>query len=405
MNTGSGFFSLVVIIALLTACVGGGGGGSTSSAPKSHTYSTTSSRGDYSEWTLSGDLLDAVWYSVTDAGDVAYTTTIAATCGAEDAFGVHTCTVDTSDCVDGIFSCPTSTPTDLYVREVPGVALYVQVAGDTQLHVGFAKDSTACSQDVSGDYTMIRTGLGLNEMFGMVQTDSNFINILHSDFGFYSSAVTDTPTVTYRTVTESEAIADEGCTDGVRSRRLGSGDLVRSMITHSGLFVLDLPAGQGGEIGFTVANAASLVDFSGKSFGGISFPDSGPPQFINAEIGTVSSGLVTMAVTFDTGESGSMNLMPLTTPSSVTNPGYPDFSVVPTGYDMSTLAGSFPSPASIPGMFKVDVPIDTGRVVLAAMKFHGKVIAVGVGYNWRDAGSAFPYSGLFNTGNFILFEK
>lgn len=275
---------------MLTACGGGGGGdsGTTNTNNTPYTYATTSSKGDYSEWTLSGNHLDATWTTVQSDGQVAYTTIISATCGAEDSFGVRSCTIDSSSCMDGASVCPAAGPTGSFnLREVPGVALYAEIDSitDPQLHLGFVKDSGACSQDVSGDYTSIRTGLGVAENFGLYRSDSDFINILHSDFGFDTPDSNSSQTLAYRTGSESETLVDGGCIAGVRIREMGGGIIVRSMITDSGLFVLDLPAGQGGLLSFRVDNAATLADFANKSFGGISYPDNDTPRFVNAEFG------------------------------------------------------------------------------------------------------------------------
>lgn len=133
--------------------------------------------------------------------------------------------------------------------KAPGVALFVQTgsgpAASGQLHIGFAKDSGVCGEDVSGDYTMMQIGLGLTESFGVYRSDANFLNIAHADFGFDTPDMnTTTQTVAYRTGTPTTLFNNDGCTDGVRTRSAG-GTTVRSMMTASGLFVLDLPAGQG----------------------------------------------------------------------------------------------------------------------------------------------------------------
>jgi hypothetical protein len=58
---------------------------------------------------------------------------------------------------------------------------------------------------------------------------------------------------------------------------------------------------------------------------------------------------------------------------------------------------------------------DSGRIVMSAMKFSSKVIAIGVVYNYRDTSDIdwrieggmtnFGTAGLYNTGEFILFER
>jgi len=88
------------------------------------------------------------------------------------------------------------------------------------------------------------------------------------------------------------------------------------------------------------------------------------------------------------------------------------FTAAVTGYSSNVLSADYATPADIPGLFKLDNPSDDGRVVLAAMKYNSKVIAVGMVYNYRTSyetnpatGMAFNPDGLYNTGNFILFEK
>jgi len=176
------------IALILTGCGGG------SSSPGSTTYSTTSNKGDYSEWTLSGNSLNANWEVINSTGDVNYTYTIAATCSAADADSVHQCTISTASCADGLATCPTTLPAGTFdMMEVPGVALLVHTtenSGGDELQVGFVKDANACNDDVSGDYTDIRTGIGLRDSFGMYRSDNNFLNVVHSDFGFDTTATT-----------------------------------------------------------------------------------------------------------------------------------------------------------------------------------------------------------------------
>lgn len=399
----------------------GGGGSNTSSAGStSYTYSTTSSKGDYAEWTLSGSQLTAAWNVIQTDGTIAYTLNFTSTCGMADTFGVHTCTVDaaTSTCSNGALTCPGTFTGDFSMMEVPGVALFVHTGSgsSSQLNVGFAKDSGACTQDVSGDYTTIHTALGSTENFGLFRADSNILNVTHGDFGFDTSNSTATPTVAYRTGTPDVTFSDSGCVNGVRTRVLvGSGDIIRSMMTASGLSVWDLPSGQGGLISFKTANAATLSDFANKSFGGISFPDDAPPEPISAISGAVSGNQVDVTAVSGGGGSLTVNIKALATTATATSPAYPDFTVAPTGYTSTnpTLATTYPTPAAIPGMFKLDGALaDTGRVIMAAMKFNGKVIGVGMVYNYRttsetnpSTGANFTSDGLYNTGNYILFER
>lgn len=379
------------------------------------TYSTTSTRGDYSEWSISGNDLSAEWQVVNESGQIDFIYTIEATCGTSDEFGIKVCSISTASCTNGVAVCGDMPSGSLEMMDIPGLALFVnsEDAGvDKQLHVGFAKNANACSDNVSGDYTFIRTGLGLNENFGMYRSDSDFVNIMHSDFGFDTADGNVTQSVAYRTGTESETLTDGGCVDGVRFRTAGGSDL-RSMMTESGLFVLDLPAGQGGLISFKINQAASLSDFAGKTLGGISFPDNDDPSPILATLGTVSADKIEITLGV-AGSTSTLHLMDLGTADSLTNPSYPDFTVTPGGYDSAALSADYPNPDSIPGLFKIEDPTDSGRVILAGMKFNGKVIGIGMVYNERntsdidpsagDGVTTFDADGLYNTGNFIIFE-
>lgn len=408
----------LALVLSLGGC-GGGGSSTSSSSSTNQTYSTTSSKGDYAEWTLSGDQLTANWNVIQTDGSIAYTLDFTSTCGSADSYGVRTCSVDTSTstCSDGALTCPGTFTGDFSMMEVPGVALFVQTGSGTsgQLNVGFAKDSGACTQDVSGDYTTIHTGLGTTENFGLYRVDSNLLNVTHGDFGFVTTDANATQSIEYATGTPTATFTDSGCTAGVRTRVLtGSGDTIRSMMTASGLSVWDLPSGQGGLISFKTANAATLADFANKSFGGISFPDNASPEPISATSGAVSGNQVDITAVVG-GSSASVNIKAVATAATVTSPAYPDFTVAPSGYTSGTtaLATSYPDPASIPGLFKLDGSLsDAGRVVMAAVKFNSKVIAVGMVYNYRTTsdtnpatGTNFTSDGLYNTGNYILFEK
>lgn len=378
------------------------------------TYTTTSARGDYSEWTLTGSLLEATWQVVREDGAIDYTYDFSATCGDPDSRGIRNCTVSASSCVAGVSTCPAPISGTFSMMDVGGVALFVEIVSSVtpELHVGFVKDNSACSQDVTGDYTFIRTGLGLDESFGVYRSDSNFIQIKQSDFGFDTpDANATTQTVAYRTITESETLTDEGCTDGVRLRSKAGGSIMRSMMTSRGLFVLDFPAGEGGQISFKIANAATLGDFAGKSFGGISFPDNSAAEFVNAVFGSFGGTYIDTEITVGS-ETGNLKFMPLATPSTDTNPAYPDFTISPPGYGASVLSDTYPNPSAIPGLFKLGGLYDDGRVIIAAVKYNSKVIGVGMVYNYRTTSDTNPASGvnfgangLYNTGNFIIFER
>lgn len=420
MSHTSTFTSLIILFSLplwLTACGGSDNNNDVDSEEQTFTYSTTSSKGDYSEWTLTGSSLSAIWNFIATDGAIEYTFTVSATCSAADSTGSRECTINTSSCADGSLVCPAPPAGSFSLMEAPGVALYVITnAGmiDAQLHVGFAKNDDACSEDVSGDYTFLRTGLGLRDIFGLYRSDANFINILHADFGVTTSDSNASQMLSYNTGSEAETLGDNGCSNGIRERTIG-GITVRSMITNSGLFLLDLPAGEGGLIAFETSRAATLSDFANKNFGGISFPDNGPAETFSAVSGPLLADQVDIATTFSSGDVNNLDIKTLATVASLTTPAYPDFTISPTGYNASTLFASYPTASSISGVFKLDQLGDTGRVIMVAMKFSDKIIAMGMVYNYRtitdidpsagDGVTTFSENGLYNTGNFILFEQ
>ncbi|MFT5218249.1 MAG: hypothetical protein ACI822_000509 [Gammaproteobacteria bacterium] len=132
-----------------------------------------------------------------------------------------------------------------------------------------------------------------------------------------------------------------------------------------------------------------MADFSGKSFTGISFPDNGSPEALRAVFGAVAGGISGVDVSFTSSAPQSLRLMAIGTGDSATAPTYPDFGLVPGTYGASVLAGSY----TIPGLFKFDQLGDSGRVIVAAMKSEGKIIGVGMVYNYRDVTDVDPSAG------------
>lgn len=391
-----------------------------------YTYSTTSNVGDYAEWTFTGSTLTATWKQISSVGAVEKTFNINADCLTfNSTYGYLSCTINSglSSCSPGTLACGSAPSGNFDMMEVPGVAMFVHTNdGTDQLHVGMLKDSSGCAADVSGDYVFAKTGVGQKELFGLYRSDANFLNVTHADFKMVAGAQTTTPVVTYSTSDASGAgtitLVDGGCSGGVRSRTTGP-TTIRSMMTTSGLFVLDLPSGQGGIVSFKTANAASLADFAGKNFGGISFPDNGSPQPLSITSAALSGSTVPLSTVLVNGSNlTGVDIRPATnTTSAMASPAYPDMTAAPTtgsfAYSANALQATFANPAAMPGMFRIDSGLgDSGRVMLIAAKLNSKVVAFGFVYNWRTSGqtnpsTGAPYSpdGLYNTGNFILFER
>lgn len=416
---------LAIAAGVFNSCTTGSDSGSNPDRGSgSYTYSTTSNVGDYSEWTFDGTTVSTSWQVVNSTGGIDMTYTVVADCGVfNSTYGYYTCTISSGACTPGLAAC-SGTPSGTFdMMEVPNTAIFVHTGSgsSSQLHVGLLKDSTACSADVSGDYVYAKTGLGQRELFGIYRSDTDFLNVTHADFAMFSSASATTPVIEYSTQdasgTGAVTFTNGGCSSGVRSRGV-SGSTLRAMMTNSGLFILDMPSGQGGIVSFKMANAATLVDFENKTFGGISFPDNSTPAPILAVTGSSASNAVAVTSGDVNGNPiGAVDIRPLTNnTSAATSPSFPDFSVAPASGTYSantTLQPTYPTPDSFPGFFRIDgATSDTGRVMLAAAKLNGKVVAFGFVYNWRDSGqtnpatgSPFSPDGLYNTGNFILFER
>ncbi|MCC7440647.1 MAG: hypothetical protein IT285_03375, partial [Bdellovibrionales bacterium] len=293
------------------------------------TYTSTSTKGDFATWTITGNNLHAVWKVTTTDGAVAKTFTVDATCGEPHAtYGYKTCEIEEGSCSNGEEDCGDETPDgEFHMMDVPGVALFVHIEGDDQLHVGIVTDEDGCDANVSGNYTYIRAGAGNSDIFGMYHSDSSLNTVEHADFGFNTAAAATTPTVVATTGGGNghDELVGSSCSNGVRTRTV-NGDTLRSMMTESGLFIMDMPSGQGGIVSFKTSKAASLSDLANKEFGGITFNDDGTNKLIAASTGSSNgSRVVITAQVQDEGEQ-TLEFKPFSnTSSTAAAPAFPDF--------------------------------------------------------------------------------
>lgn len=392
-------------------------------AGSGYTYSTTSNVGDYAEWTYSGTTISVKWSKISSTGAVSGVMNVSASCGSEDAtYAYRTCTVSSASCSSGSCGTLPTNGSTFNMLEVPGVALFVHTgSGSTaQLHTGFLLDSNGCNVNVSGDYTYMHVGVGKEEIFGLYRTDSTFNSVTHAEFGFLNTTSSTTnPTIKYTTAGGTgngiESLGGSTCSSGVRTRTLST-NTIRSMMTASGLFILDLPSGQGGLVSFKTTNAATLADLANKNLKGITFPDNGSPQTVAITSGAVSGSSVSFTGTMSGGSLGvtSANITALSnTTNTATAPAYPNFTSIGSGtYSNNSLSSTYANPSTIPGLFRVEGSFaDTGRLVIAFMKVNGKILGFGAVYNYRTAGTipttgiTYSTNGMYNSGNFILFEK
>jgi hypothetical protein len=375
-----------------------------------NTYGSTSSVGDYSQWTIDGNDLDVIWQRISTTGEVEKVYTVGATCTAADAdFGYRTCTFESFSCADGTVACTSedNATGDFHVLEIPGVAIVVHMdgAGSGELHFGFSLDGAGCSTDVSGDYVYGRLNIGSDEVLGIYRVDSAFETVSHAGFGF-SGTVTGTHALQYFTSGGgTDTLGDVGCTNGVRTRTFASGSgpaTLRAMMTNSGMFILDFPSGQGGLVSYKTDAAATLADFAGKEWTGISFTDEGETRLLSATTAALTGSEVPLSrVAFlndATDTSGNIKFTtlsgaPFNTPTDYTS-----------ATDLGGLNTAYPTVANFPGLFRITGI--NGNTTLFGMKFNNKVIAFGINYNDRDHDSNPGTPAVIrNTGNFILFER
>jgi hypothetical protein len=415
------FLAAVMVLAALALTRCGSSKSKKNSIPsqtgQGFSYSSTSSKGDYAEWTFTGQTLTAVWKEINGTGGVDRTLNITANCDTYDStYNYHTCTITDSSCAPGVGTCNGNPSGKLEMMEVPGVALFVhsQVEGE-QLHMGILKDGTACAADVSGDYVFAHTAHASKELVGIYRSDSDFTQITHADFIMKAASSTAKPDVEY---SSSDALGqltfgNPTCSDGVRTRTIGS-MTVRSMVTPAGIFILDLPAGMGGLIAIKTTMAAALSDFANKQFAGIVFTDQGESLPMALNTGAATGSAVEVASAFIAGNPlSNIDIRPLSNNQSrAANPPYADFTAVNDNdagnpYASNALQADYGSLAATPGLFRLDGDVD-GRILVTAGKFNGKVIAFGLVYNWRSRSPSdvpFDADALYSTGNFLLFEK
>ena len=421
-------FWIFILGGAIAGCGGGGGspvgnsdqGGEPGQPASSvtNTYGTTSSHGDFATWTISGVDVRAVWQKINLTGTVAATFTIQAICGSASATnGERACgiTASTTD-VAGI--PPPKIGNTFKIVEAVGSALFVYTAADadtgmpSQLHIGVMHDSVGCNVDLSGEYLYTHIGPGSKSLFGLYRVDKNFEAINHADFGMHGGSLAEAQLhylTDYGTSTGEELILNLGCEAGVQ-RVTFNGDEDRVLRTKTGTLILDMAAGQGGNIAFDRRQAAPLEDFANKRFTALSFSDDPAHPY---DLATLNSGSV---VTGD--DSHFIDLSGIGIKESSMSARIEPISdraiqakfLPPESYLLnSALAQNVPEPRNVPGIYQVTRNPGEGGVILIAMKgANGKVVAFGSVYAPRevdcDADNS-PPTQLLNAGSFVLIER
>ncbi len=394
------------VVGLIVSSCGGSDSGP-------HTYVASSTKGDLATWTIDGDNFSVIWKVTDTSGAIKRTLTITGTCAAADAnFKHRACTVGTASCADGNTACvPSDSPTAGQVfnlLEVPGTAMMVRTPSDSELHVGVIAGDCAA---VAGDYSFVKTGLGETGIFGMYRLGSAFDSVTHADFKFTN--VTTLPVGTeYSDPNGVVAITGATCDGGVWTGTV-NGSTIRFTNTASGIFLIDLPSGSGGIVSIRTAAAASIGDLAGKTFYGVTFPDNGSPELLNATTGASTGSFVPLtSVNILSGGIPTAQTVPAEqgfyslTDFSGQTPSGPNFNVAPTGpgdnYTTNALAATYPTTKDIPGLYwmKTQDPAPPKGLMVVAMKdANGKILLFGVVAN--DVGG----STIGIKGNFLVFEQ
>lgn len=420
--------SIFIALAALAGCGGGGGANSSPSTPVSYTYTSTTSRGDLVNYTITGSSAAIQWNVTDTVGAINYTWNIAASCSEQDAtYGHRSCTIASAVCTAGATVCPIISPRGSFqMLEVPGLALIANIpvatasgaSGSTrdELHAGFI--TGGCPTDVSGDYVYIMTGHPSNlsagtDLFGIYRSDATFNAVTHADFGMETvgAAALNAAVANYATnaanPTGAEMFTGSSCENGVFTRTL-NGSIFRLNITRGGSLILDAPAGQGGLISFKTTIAATLADLAQRNWWGITFPDQGESELLSLRTGTVNAGAVELNGQSNAG--ATILNIPIKPASGGAALSPANKFNAPADYTASgnVLAGTYPAPANIPGLFQID-DSPGSNIVTVASRVGSQVMLYGVVFNHRDRNGLGCTPGaanceLRNSGNFIIFS-
>jgi hypothetical protein len=395
------------LLTLLVAC-GGGGSSSSSSTPAAVTYGSTSTKGDYATWTISGSDLSAVWQEIDALGAVGSTINLTATCGAPEAtYSFRTCTFVTITSTNPAATLPAIGST-FEILESPGNVIFVHTGsaggGNEQVHSGLVKSATACAADLSGDYIYSHAGFDHRDLWGFYNTNSDFSSVTHADFGMSGASIA-AATLQYRTGggtgTGAGSITGTTCADGVRTVALDSGDTARLVKTDNGMFILDLPSGKGGIVAFKTSTAATLANLAGKRLGVVVFEEnsvSKDTSLLDLTAGAVVTAGSDSTITLTGTKNDSASAINATI-EPISNPGLAARYATPAGYTtFNGLAAATPNPRNQNGVFQITA--DSGANITVALTVGPTGKIMGFGNSSKLVGTD-----LRGKGSFYIFEK
>lgn len=422
--------ALCATVALVVARCGDDAATGTST----YNYVATTTEGDLVSYTVNGNTVNVNWKVTTaNTGAINKTYTVALTCGAADAtYAYKTCEINSASCTEGPGAgpnCGTSDPVvgdDMYLLEIPGFALIIGREGVDEIQAGFVPG--ACGSFSTGDYLYTKLNPGNSTSFGLFRVSTNSLNgpfpgpssfLTHGDFSIVSTTPND-PMVVQTTKldysdTDGKFVPDSvTCENGVYTIVAGGGATsLRAVVTASGLLMMDLPSGDGGQLAFNVAKKASLADLANKTFVGLAFPDNDHPTVGAATTGPSNGTRVEITNFSSLGSPPQPNPGQFFYPASALDGTVAnlklDLTTVPANsgggeqWSTNALQGTYPTPSTIPGLFGISAatnPADDGRIMTGAFKHDGKVVLFGAVYNDRGNPSLLP-----NTGAFLFIEK
>lgn len=394
-----------------------------------YTYTTSSTKGDFAEWTFDGAGLRGTWQSLDSNGQINFTNNIQASCPTyTDAYNYYTCTVNTSasTCTEGpgASNCASLSALNIKLIESPGSSISVLAAnGSTsQLFTGFNQD-TACGNNLTGDYVFIRSGLGQSKLYGLQRSDNGFVSTIIAEFGLKASGPSAAVTVQYlsdnASASGAEVYNDGGCVNGLRTRTL-SGVTGRILTTPGGLMVNDKTSLQAGAVAVRTTAVASPTALQNRTLSGFMFTDTGLIKFVKITTGSASGNIVaiTSADFNGTGVSG-LDIRTLSeTATTTSGPAYPNFTTAPDPspgssftYSSNSLVSNYVNPGSFTGTYRIDGFLTSDRIIFTATVDRNKLMLYGVGYAWKlttdtpPPGASYPTNGYYSSYSLVLFEK
>jgi hypothetical protein len=190
-------------------------------------------------------------------------------------------------------------------------------------------------------------------------------------------------------------------------------------MTQAGLFLIDLPKGNGGVISFNVTKAAAIADLANKSYVAISYGGAscagagGCTTLLAFSSGAVSGGTVTFGGFTSLGGStpSSVVVTPFSAGGAQTNTTTTGGTQALPAAGTNALVGTYADPSTFPGFFYTDENDGSSHAtpsIIAFMKTSaGRILFFGTNthYNASNNCAGNTLKCLTASGNFIGFSK